>query len=81
MIQENGLKNHCEKLELSLSELAKTLEHYFFCPYCGESISMIIESDIAQRYVEDCEVCCCPIVVDYVFKDETLVSFSAMADG
>lgn len=35
-----------------------------FCPYCGESISILIEpSDYAQQYTEDCQVCCQPIVI------------------
>ena len=32
------------------------------CPYCGEPIVVEIEStDEAQRYIEDCQVCCRPI--------------------
>jgi hypothetical protein len=32
------------------------------CPYCGESIKVLIEpSDLAQQYIEDCQVCCKPI--------------------
>ena len=32
------------------------------CPYCGESIKVLIEpSDIEQQYIEDCQVCCQPI--------------------
>jgi hypothetical protein len=35
------------------------------CPYCGESISVMIDCSIAeQSYVEDCQVCCQPIVLD-----------------
>lgn len=33
------------------------------CPYCGESISILVDESLPeQRYVEDCEVCCRPIV-------------------
>jgi len=33
------------------------------CPYCGESISVLInEEDLGQEYIEDCQVCCKPIV-------------------
>ena len=32
------------------------------CPYCGESIQLIVDSSAgAQAYVEDCSVCCRPI--------------------
>ncbi len=40
------------------------------CPYCGENISIIVDDSVPeQTYIEDCEVCCRPIVmhatVDY----------------
>ncbi len=32
------------------------------CPYCGESIDVLIDSSVdAQDYIEDCQVCCRPI--------------------
>ncbi len=35
------------------------------CPYCGEPIQLIVEPlDEPQNYVEDCQVCCRPMVVD-----------------
>lgn len=34
------------------------------CPFCGESIELAIEMTLAhQQYVEDCEVCCRPMIV------------------
>ena len=34
------------------------------CPYCGETISLLIDSSIEnQEYVEDCQVCCSPILI------------------
>ena len=34
------------------------------CPYCGEPIALLIDLSVAdQEYVEDCQVCCQPIVV------------------
>ena len=33
------------------------------CPYCGELIDVLIDStDVDQQYIEDCQVCCRPIV-------------------
>lgn len=33
------------------------------CPYCGEIISVLIDpQEIGQQYIEDCQVCCKPIV-------------------
>jgi hypothetical protein len=35
------------------------------CPYCGEAISVLVDDSLAeQQYVEDCQVCCRPIVLD-----------------
>ncbi|WP_444929702.1 CPXCG motif-containing cysteine-rich protein [Microbulbifer sp. SSSA002] len=33
------------------------------CPYCGETIQVLIDtSALPQQYIEDCQVCCRPIV-------------------
>jgi len=54
-------------------------EHFFQCPYCWEEISMLFEpSNQEQQYVEDCEVCCRPIQIQYSFEEE-LQSFSAQS--
>jgi len=35
------------------------------CPYCGESIDIVIDCSIPdQDYIEDCQVCCRPINFD-----------------
>lgn len=35
------------------------------CPYCGELIELVIDNSLdEQSYVEDCSVCCRPIVVE-----------------
>ena len=34
------------------------------CPYCWESIEIIVDCSVEhQEYVEDCEVCCQPIIM------------------
>ena len=34
------------------------------CPYCGERFELVLDPSVAdQEYVEDCFVCCRPIVV------------------
>lgn len=33
------------------------------CPYCGEDIEIVVDGSVDhQQYVEDCSVCCRPIV-------------------
>ncbi len=47
------------------------------CPYCGESIEILVDSSVGdQEYIEDCQVCCCPIVISATASDEAVsVSF------
>lgn len=34
------------------------------CPYCGEPIELIIDTSVPQQtYIEDCQVCCKPILI------------------
>ncbi len=40
------------------------------CPYCGETIEVLIEpGDLNQQYNEDCQVCCKPITF-FVFEHD-----------
>ena len=58
------------------------IEHFFQCPYCWENISMFLEPLAeAQHYVEDCEVCCRPIQIDYLFSAGELMDFRAESLG
>ena len=53
-----------------------------FCPYCGEPIELLIDTSITeQEYVEDCEVCCNPIEVDYRIESSEIVDFEAREIG
>lgn len=39
-------------------------ESSYVCPSCGEEIVVPVEPAAgAQEYVEDCPVCCCPVVL------------------
>ena len=43
----------------SLNKLTETSVE---CPYCNETITVLIDSsDLEQQYIEDCQVCCKPI--------------------
>ena len=34
------------------------------CPYCGEVISVLLDGSVEeQEYIEDCQVCCRPIIL------------------
>ena len=37
-------------------------ETSIYCPYCGESIEVLLNpEDVGAEYIEDCQVCCRPI--------------------
>ncbi|WP_372748290.1 CPXCG motif-containing cysteine-rich protein [Litorivivens sp.] len=39
-------------------------ERSAMCPYCGQQISLLLDCmQVGDSYVEDCSVCCQPIVV------------------
>ena len=47
------------------------IEHFFQCPFCWEEISMLLErSNQIQNYIEDCDVCCQQIQIEYLLEDE-----------
>ena len=53
-------------------------EHFFQCPYCWETISMLIDvSQNNQNYIEDCEVCCHPIQLLVTVGNQEILSFEA----
>jgi len=54
------------------------IEHFFQCPHCWKEISMLIDSSLSEsEYIEDCEVCCNPILIKLSFKSEILDFFHA----
>lgn len=38
-------------------------EEQITCPYCWESITLMVDPSESQTYTEDCFVCCRPILV------------------
>ena len=59
--------------------MSRVVEHFYSCPYCGETISSLLDlSAVTQRYIEDCEVCCRPIELAFeLAEDGGLQYFSA----
>jgi len=44
------------------------------CPYCGESIDILLDTTVPhQNYIEDCQVCCQPIVFDVIVDDDEVI--------
>jgi len=41
------------------------------CPHCGEQIEIVVDRSVPhQQYIEDCSVCCRPILLTVVVPDE-----------
>lgn len=45
------------------------------CPFCGETITLLIDASAgAQAYIEDCRVCCRPMQVTIEADDDEIDS-------
>ena len=52
------------------------------CPYCWESIEIMVDCSVAaQEYVEDCSVCCKPIVFNVLVADEDDIRVDARQEN
>lgn len=56
-------------------------EYAFACPACWQPITMLLDLSVSrQEYVEDCEVCCRPLLIAYEADGEAVTSFDAQAE-
>jgi len=52
------------------------------CPYCGEPIEIVVDCSVAeQSYVEDCAVCCQPILLQVCVSPDGEASVSAQPEN
>ena len=59
---------------------ADTTEARVSCPYCGESITLVIDCSVEeQSYIEDCFVCCRPINIAVLLLDDAEPILTATA--
>lgn len=57
------------------TSLDNEVEYDFMCPYCWQPITMLLDlSAGSQHYVEDCEICCNPIEIDYGVDRDGFIS-------
>jgi len=48
------------------------------CPYCGARIELVIDCGVPfQEYIEDCEVCCRPMVLAVRVDEDEGISVEA----
>ena len=59
--------------EFPLGDGTAEREAEVICPYCGQSILIVLDpgSGTVQQYVEDCEVCCNPWQVSVRYSGGT----------
>jgi hypothetical protein len=51
------------------------------CPYCWEAIELLVDCSVeSQEYVEDCSVCCRPIIVSAWSSDGELSSVQVRSE-
>lgn len=52
------------------------------CPYCWESIEIALDLSVDEQHqVEDCSVCCRPIVIRYRAENGELTSLEVAAEN
>ncbi|MBN6151311.1 CPXCG motif-containing cysteine-rich protein [Xanthomonas sp. AmX2] len=52
------------------------------CPYCGEWIDLALDPSAgAQQYVEDCQVCCKPMLIAVSWDEDGEPSVRASAEN
>jgi hypothetical protein len=62
--------------------MADVREKTISCPYCAEAISILVDNSLdTQSYVEDCQVCCRPILLDVSVDLDGDVSVRARSEN
>ena len=52
------------------------------CPYCWETLDISVDPTVPeQEYVEDCQVCCQPIVLTVQLEEGRVVSVDARPEN
>jgi hypothetical protein len=50
------------------------------CPHCGESVNLTLDLSVPeQSYIEDCPVCCKPMIVSFSAVDGEVAEISVEA--
>jgi len=51
-------------------------EKFITCPYCIQSISILLDTGIegSVNIIDDCEVCCRPIDITYSVEDGEVIA-------
>jgi hypothetical protein len=62
--------------------MSELTEKPISCPYCGEIITILVDhSLLEQEYVEDCQVCCRPMLLSVSVDTEGYAAVTASAEN
>ncbi|TXS92677.1 CPXCG motif-containing cysteine-rich protein [Parahaliea aestuarii] len=62
--------------------MQQRVQEHVSCPYCGESIEVLIDpEEVGQQYIEDCQVCCRPITFSIYADMSGVFSISVHAEN
>lgn len=60
----------------NFESLDQECEYAFMCPHCWQQITMLIDTSVRQQtYIEDCEVCCNPIMIHYEAERDGFIAY------
>lgn len=66
----------------SVVVMPEITEQTIFCPYCGESINVLVDDSVPeQSYVEDCQVCCRPMVISVSVDPDGVIGVNARSEN
>lgn len=52
------------------------------CPYCGERMHIVVDTSAGdQSYIEDCQVCCQPMRVEFASSDNEILYLNVSSDS
>ena len=55
--------------------------HLIVCPSCGERLEILVDPSIRrQDYIEDCQVCCRPMVLQVTIDEDGGIQVEARAE-
>ena len=55
---------------------------YVQCPYCWEKFELLVDCSVdTQEYVEDCEICCRPILFNVNVEEDGTPVVNARAEN
>ena len=51
------------------------------CPYCWEQVELVVDCSVErQEYIEDCSVCCRPMVISVTCVDGEVASVEGRSE-